>query len=300
MNDYSIYYRNKNERLIRDGERIFEMQLKGVEGRDICIENSDGTTVQTKGCVYNSINPDSTTKEDRLLGVKIETNIDKGSYVFIEGEEMPFLALSDVDNHYAYKCCTLRQCNQKIRIDEDTYIYGIIEGESYGVKISSSDEFLRRSDVKIKVTVQRNPITENIPLNFRYCLGFSEHGIYSISDVTTYNKNILLFTCQKDMFIPDYDDIENGLCWNKDTINPTPTPTEYTISGQDSIRKGLEATYTINEPNGNFEVDGLDYEIVSRDNESIIIKCLDYSEFITINYLVNGEIVASKDVDLIR
>ena len=103
----------------------------------------------------------------------------------------------------------------------------------------------------------------------------------------------------------DLDDLENGIAYNGDLELPSAgeeTPVEYFISGEDSIRKGQTETYTINNTNGEWQVE--DYsgsvDIISQDNESISLKCLTYGDYITLNYLVNQEVVASKDIELVR
>lgn len=303
MKDFSyIKPKSYNNKLIGDGILIFEKQLEGVEGHDIIIQNPNIKKLQTRGCIYNHLNPESTSKEDRGLSVRLEEDIYKGSYIEIIGEEYPYIALSDIDNHYAYKSCTLRRCDHKIMLDKDTYFYCISEGESYGVKISSSDDYLKKSDVKIKVTLQRNKLTESIPLNFRFCLGNSKHGIYKVSDITTYTKNLLIFTCQKDNYIEGYDDVENGLCW-QDYLGDT-LPTEYTISGQEEIKKSTTQTYTVSptHANGVFELlenDG-SVEIVSQDNSTITLKGLLIGRFDTIQYKINNEVVSTFDVLVVR
>lgn len=160
--------------------------------------------------------------------------------------------------------------------------YSIEAIDSYSMDVGST--------YKISVTCKEDYIIVESPEGIKY--SSSNETVATVSDDGTINalkEGATKITIEWNNVKADVDVIVKKV----DEII-------YIIAGQDSIRKGLEATYTINEPNGSFEVDGLDYEIVSQDNENIIIKCLDYGEFITINYLVNGEIVASKDVDLIR
>lgn len=310
MKDYSNYNKNKNDRLLKDGFKIYEMQLKGIEGRDIVIKN-DNVEIETRACIYNSINPESTSKEDRLLTVRIDTDIKRGSYIVINGEALPFLVLSDVDNHYAYKSCTVRQCNQIIKVSEDISIPCITDGESYGVKISSSDQYLKTSDTKIKCVVARNKLTESLPLNFRFMLENSKHGVYKISDITTYNKNLLTLTCEKTEFIPEYDNLETGICFNEQlpiipTIPPTEedpiTPTVYTILGKEEIKKSTTQTYSIQpiSPLGEFSLLDNNLFVVNKDNASITLQGLTVGVYDTINYVVDNVIVATFDVMVVR
>lgn len=309
MKDYSNYNKNKNDRLLNDGLKIYEIQLKGIEGRDVVIKNND-IEMATRACIYNSLNPESTSKEDRLLTVRIDTDIKRGSYIEINGETLPFLVLSDVDNHYVYKSCTVRQCNQIIKVSDEISIPCITDGESYGVKISSSDQYLKTSDTKIKCVVARNKLTESLPLNFRFMLENSKHGIYKISDITTYNKNLLVLTCEKTQFLEGYDNLEIGICFNEQlpTIPPieenpiAPTPTIYTISGEEEIKKSTNQTYTVSpiSPTGSFSLVDNSITIISQDNSSITLQGTIVGTYDTINYIVNNKIVATFDVMVVR
>ena len=301
MKNYDSYRSDINSRLLIDGKKIFEKQLKGLEGKTITIDDGTNNHTIDKACVYNSLNATSTTKEDRVLNTRKDTFIKKGCYIFIENEKRPYLVLSEIDDHYIYNSCVIRRCPLEIKISEDIIIPCIAEGESYGVKLTASNDFITDADTKIKVTVQSNSTTRNIPLNTRFILGFSEHGVYKISDVTVYNEGMLTYICKKDNFREGYDDLSTGIAYNGD-LPSIDEPIEYTISGADSIRKGQTETYTISNPDGTWEIE--DYsdsvEIISQDSSQIQIKCNVYGDFITLKYLVNKEIKVEKDISLVR
>ena len=301
MKNYDSYRSDINSRLLIDGKKIFEKQLKGLEGKTITIDDGTNNHTIDKACVYNSLNATSTTKEDRVLNTRKDTFIEKGCYIFIENEKRPYLVLSEIDDHYIYNSCVIRRCPLEIKISEDIIIPCIAEGESYGVKLTASNDFITDADTKIKVTVQSNSTTRNIPLNTRFILGFSEHGVYKISDVTVYNEGMLTYICKKDNFREGYDDLSTGIAYNGD-LPSIDEPIEYTISGADSIRKGQTETYTISNPDGTWEIE--DYsdsvEIISQDSSQIQIKCNVYGDFITLKYLVNKEIKVEKDISLVR
>lgn len=301
MKNYDSYRSDINSRLLIDGKKIFEKQLKGLEGKTITIDDGTNNHTIDKACVYNSLNATSTTKEDRVLNTRKDTFIKKGCYIFIENEKRPYLVLSEIDDHYIYNSCVIRRCPLEIKISEDIIIPCIAEGESYGVKLTASNDFITDADTKIKVTVQSNSTTRNIPLNTRFILGFSEHGVYKISDVTVYNEGMLTYICKKDNFREGYDDLSTGIAYNGD-LPSIDEPIEYTISGADSIRKGQTETYTISNPDGTWEIE--DYsdsvEIISQDSSQIQIKCSVYGDFITLKYLVNKEIKVEKDISLVR
>ena len=114
---------------------------------------------------------------------------------------------------------------------------------------------------------------------------------------------IAYYLDRKDDFIKEYDDIENGIAYNED-VSIADKPIEYMITGSDFIRKSQSETYIINNPSegGLFEVDDFSnsVDIVSQDESSITIKCLSYGDYFTLNYIVNGIVMAQKDVSLVR
>lgn len=303
MRDYSAYKKNTNTRLLNDGERIFEKQLQGLEAKIIKIDNGVDEVIEDKGIIYNNINANSTSKEDRTLNTRKSTAIRKGCYVYVEGETKAYLVLSEVDDHYVYNSSIIRRCPQKLKLSRELEIPFIAANEGFGVKLTSSNEFISESDTKIKATIQDSPLTRSIPLNTRFIINNSEHGVYKVSDISVYEEGILVMTCKKDKFMPEYDDLENGIAYNGDLDLPSEeTSIEYEIEGKDSIRKGQNETYTINNPNGEWAIE--DYsgsvKIASQDNNSIAINCLSYGDFITLSYKVQEEIVATKVISLVR
>lgn len=228
--------------------------------------------------------------------------------------------ITDIDDYYlctskpmnkrGYDVNYVQHCNQKINISKEIFIPCIAEGESYGVKIfSSSGELMSDIDTKIKVTVKRDNISEIIPLNTRFILGQSKDGVYVIGDKSMYNNGLITYTCKKDKWMEGLDDSENWVAYNGDLDIPSDDndntkPTEYIITGEDSIRKGQSETYKINyaHENGGWSVE--DYsgsvEIVNQDNSSITLKCLTYGDYITLSYKVNDAVVVSKDIELLR
>ena len=115
---------------------------------------------------------------------------------------------------------------------------------------------------------------------------------------------MLTYICKKDNFREGYDDLSTGIAYNGDlpSIDEPTTPIEYTISGADSIRKGQTETYTISNPDGEWEIEDHSdsVEIISQDSSQIQIKCNVYGDFITLRYLVVGEIKIEKDISLVR
>lgn len=283
----------------KNADRMYALNFKENDSyRNSIILNSDLTENQID---IRVVNKDSNPNEKRLYlmpGMRVKV----GSYIkYAESDNEYIYLVQSVENNLESPCCNATYCNQKIILDKETSIPCIAAGESYGVKLTASNDFITDADTKIKVTVQSNSTTRNIPLNTRFILGFSEHGVYKISDITVYNEGMLTYICKKDNFREGYDDIKNGIAYNGD-LPSIDEPIEYTISGADSIRKGQTETYTISNPDGIWEIE--DYsdsvEIISQDSSQIQIKCNVYGDFITLKYLVNKEIKIEKDISLVR
>ena len=283
----------------KNADRMYALNFKENDSyRNSIILNSDLTENQID---IRVVNKDSNPNEKRLYlmpGMRVKV----GSYIkYAESDDEYIYLVQSVENNLESPCCNATYCNQKIILDKETSIPCVAAGESYGVKLTASNDFITDADTKIKVTVQSNSTTRNIPLNTRFILGFSEHGVYKISDITVYNEGMLTYICKKDNFREGYDDLTTGIAYNGD-LPSIDEPIEYTISGADTIRKGQTETYTISNPDGEWEIE--DYsdsvEIISQDSSQIQIKCNVYGDFITLKYLVNKEIKVEKDISLVR
>lgn len=286
----------------KNADRMYALNFKENDSyRNSIILNSDLTEKQID---IRVVNKDSNPNEKRLYlipGMRVKV----GSYIkYAESDDEYIYLVQSVENNLESPCCNATYCNQKIILTEELSIPCVAAGESYGVKLTASNDFITDADTKIKVTVQSNSTTRNIPLNTRFILGFSEHGVYKISDITVYNEGMLTYICKKDNFREGYDNLTTGIAYNGDlpSVDEPTTPIEYTISGADSIRKGQTETYTISSPDGEWEIE--DYsdsvEIISQDSSKIQIKCNVYGDFITLKYLVNEEIKVEKDISLVR
>lgn len=291
----------------RNADKIYTLKFKENDSyKEATILKSDLTEDKLD---IRVVNKDSDTNK-KLIYLLPRTKVREGSYIkYTDNEDEYIYLVETVENNLESPCCNSTFCNQTLRVGEEIEIPCIAANEGFGVKLTSANEFISESDTKIKVTVQDNVLTRKIPLNTRFILENSEHGIYKISDIAVYKTNVLVYTCKKDKYLPEYDDLENGLAYNGDLDIPSDDndntkPTEYIITGEDSIRKGQSEIYTINysHENGSWEVE--DYsnsvEIVNQDNGSITLICLTYGDYITLSYKVNDAVVVSKDIELLR
>ena len=91
MKDFSMFNTDINAINLRSGIKIFEKQLKGLEGHDIEIND-----IPTRGIIYNHLNDMSEKLEDRALNVRLDTDIKTGYYVKNEGDY--YLVMTGIDN----------------------------------------------------------------------------------------------------------------------------------------------------------------------------------------------------------
>lgn len=304
MKDFSyLKPKPQNERMLQDGKKIFKMQLKGLEGRDIIINDSR----PARGIVLNHLNDTSTSKEDRGLNTEKDTSIKKGDYVTFDNEI--YIVLSDIDDHYAYNSCVIRKCTQTIYLPNDISIPSIVEGESYGVKIISNTDFINSVDTKVKVTIPSNEITrKHVFQNIRFCFENSEHGIFKVGDITVYNKGLMILTCQKDKYLKGLDNLETGIMFQgEDNTNPQPpSPTDYKINGEGTIKINKEYTYTVTPQEGNISFELDEYAVsenlveMNISDYSCTLKALVGNELITLSAVKDGQVVASIDIDTVR
>lgn len=300
IDDMLMQYEEANKNVVTE----FDVLINSSKAKKVFIDNIPNKVLME----YK--NNKNTSDSKFMWEVKNYPNIIKtGSYLMhpndITGVDDYYICMSKPMNKRGYDVNYFKHCNQKINLSPDLKIPCIAGGESYGVKIfSSNNEMLSDVDTKIKVTVQKNSITDNISLNTRFIFGNSKMGIYVVGDISTYNNNLLVFTCKKDKYMDGYDDIENGIAYNGDlpSADEQIDVIKYVISGINSIRKEQIGTYTINHPNGEWKIESSSNsaEIISQDSSQIKIKCKSYGDFITLKYLVGGKVVIEKDISLVR
>lgn len=174
----------------------------------------------------------------------------------------------------------------------------IVEGESYGVKIVSSNDLREGVDTKVKITVPNNIIMRQISPNNRYIFNNSKYGIYEVGDITVYNKGKLILTCKKSDYREE-DDLENNIAFNEGVDIPTELPTTYAIIGEENVRKGKEYLYTLSPKEENIEWSISDDTVATMridDDKNCILCILKSDDYITLNASLDGKIIASKDL----
>lgn len=277
MRDFSEFNSNLNEINKRSGMKIFEKQLKSLEGADIKIDE-----IPYRGIILNHLNDMSESKEDRGLNVQLDTPVKQGSYV-IYNEEV-YLVVSDIDNHHYYKTVTLRKCNQTVNLkgwDKPIPCWGT--NTSYGVKGEIDTNFFTIVDGKIQFKVQKNKYTDMIQKGTRFMFNHSKKFLYKVVECENIlNQGVYTITVDKDVNYSVKDDLVNNIAYNEyleteTPVNPNPNPSNpYNIiadSGDLSLKRYNPNTFRVVDSYGN-NVSGtwtitIDYNGVPESNITI-------------------------------
>lgn len=269
MRDFNEYNNPIVKKQIESGKKIFKIQLKGVEGRDIEIDGK-----LTRGIMLNHLNDMSTTKDQRGLNTELTTLINKGSYVKDLVEDKMYIVLSNIDNHYVYKTCTLEYCNQTLNWQGlDKPISCWCDNSSYGTKGIIESSYLTEYDGKILFYAQYNDKTKLIKQDMRFLFDHDKDSVYKVVDVNrVVTGDVLRLVMDKTEFDSENDDVENNIAYNKWLdITPTTPP----IEGQYSIKSSIDVmeinkwdTVTFTVLNGQGEEDNEVWDISIDYNEN--------------------------------
>ena len=222
-----------------------------------------------------------------------ETEVNIGSYIKFDDK---YYLVKEYEYNIMSPFAKVVFCNQTINFADGTSLPCTAEGESYGVKMTATNDILLETDTKVKCTVGRNILSEKIEPDFRIIFEHSKQGIYKAGDTTHYIKGLITLTCKKDKYYENLDDLKNNIAWQFDYDYDAPSK-NYNIIGLDTIRVNEYFEYKL-EPNANciFIVDGdeVDYENTSQG--IIRIRCAKANELIKLKATINGKIVCSKNI----
>lgn len=316
MRDFSQYNNSVATKQINGGKKIFKIQLNGAEGKDIEIDG-----VLNRGIILNHLNDMSTTKDQRGLNIELDTEIKVGSYVRDIAENKTYMVMSNIDNHYAYKTCTLSHCNQTINwLGLREPISCVTEDTAYNDKGEINLDYFSMVDGKVAIYVPVNDITNQIKQNMRFIFNHDKRMIFeaiSIKNVTT--PNIYKIVTKKVEYFEGKDDLVNNIAYNKfllDEEEPEINPRDgYSVSsslGTFDIRQYGSPTFTVMKDNvidtGNWNI-SVDYNgvdtshisVKSKTNNSIKIRNLKGANTnkIIITFS-NGEVNISQEVGLVK
>ena len=222
-----------------------------------------------------------------------ETEVNIGSYIKFDDK---YYLVKEYEYNIMSPFAKVVFCNQTINFADGTSLPCTAEGESYGVKMTATNDILLETDTKVKCTVGRNILSEKIEPDFRIIFEHSKQGIYKAGDTTHYIKGLITLTCKKDKYYENLDDLKNNIAWQFDYDYDAPNK-NYNIVGLDTIRVNEYSEYKL-EPNVNciFIVDGdeVNYEDIGQG--IIRIRCAKANELIKLKATIDGKIVCSKNI----
>lgn len=250
MKDFSKYTKDFDNINIRDGMKIFKRQLKMLEGNNVIIDES----LPARCLVINNDNIYNEKKEFRTLCMEKEVECNHGSYVEYMGDT--YIVVTDIDDHYYYKSCKMRKCNNILKWKQNGNIYEyscVLANDSYGVKVLSDNDYIRSQNIKAQITVKSDDITKKITPDMRFMFNHSQFDIYNVVDVnTSIVDGVIVLTMEKSVFQIE-DDLTNNLAFSEinndgnighNTNKPGETPM-YNIIGVDTFKQLQESTFKI-------------------------------------------------------
>ena len=221
----------------------------------------------------------------------------EGYYIKIEDyDENHYWLIEEYERNGISHCAKVVYCNQMINFPDGKFLPCVATGESYGVKLSATNDILLETDTKVKLTVGRNIISELIEPDFRVIFEHSKQAIYKTGDTTHYKKGLIIMTCKKDKYNESLDDLENNLAWQPfhdyEDTNP-----KYEILGSDTMYVGKSYTYTLS-PNTwcSFSVDNEEAIIESVSMSDITIKCDKANELIVLKAMIGKKVIEEKKI----
>ena len=222
-----------------------------------------------------------------------ETKVNVGNY--IKFDDKCYL-VKEYEYNIISPFAKVVSCNQIINFADGNSLPCVAEGESYGVKMSATNNILLETDTKVKCTVGRNILSEKIEPDFRIIFEHSKQGIYRAGDTTHYVKGLITITCKKDKYYEDLDDLKNNIAWQFDYDYDSPSE-NYNIIGLDTIRVNEYSEYKL-EPNVNciFIVDGDEVNYENTSQGIVRIRCTKANELIKLKATIDGKIVCSKNI----
>ena len=240
-----------------------------------------------------AVNEDRTSSSKRFH-VLPNVKVDVGNY--IKFDDMCYL-VKEYEYNLVSPFVKATLCNQVINFIDGTSLPCVAEGESYGVKMTATNDILLETDTKVKCTVGRNILSERIEPDFRIIFEHSKQGIYKAGDTTHYIKGLITLTCKKDKYYEGLDDLQSNIAWQFDYNYDTKENTAYKISGSDNIYVNKEYEYVL-EPNTvcDFIVDGDGIITESINQYSIKIKSTIPNELIKLKSVINGKIMCEKNI----
>ena len=223
-----------------------------------------------------------------------ETTVKIGQYIKVQEE---YFLIEQFEYNSASPYAKATYCNQVLKLVDGTPIPCVTQGESYGVKMTATNDVVLETDTKVRVIMGDMPLVRTIHPDFRMIFGNSTQGIYRVGDVTMYKKGIIELTCKKDKYMQGLDDLENNIAWQPDYDYENRVNTNRSIEGTEKMLVGKECVYVLDTNEVcDFAVDNENVEIVTLNMHTVTLKCDKPNEIFKLQALINNKVVAEKTI----
>ncbi len=223
-----------------------------------------------------------------------KTKLEVGQYIRIEEE---YFLIYEFEYNSSSPYAKTKYCNQVINFTDGNIIPCVAEGESYGVKMTATNDVILETDTKVKLTIGNTELGRTIHPDFRVIFGNSAQGIYRVGDITVFKTGVIMLTCKKDKFMEGLDDLTNNIAWQpfhdyEEKINNTRS-----IKGDKEMIIGIEYEYSLNTKEiCDFAVDNPNVKIINLSSNGIVISCDKAGEIFKIKAFIKDTLVAEKTI----
>lgn len=223
-----------------------------------------------------------------------KTEVKVGQYIRVQEE---YFLIEQFEYNSASPYAKATYCNQVLKLADGTPIPCVAQGESYGVKMTATNDVVLETDTKVKLIIGDILLVRTIHPDFRMIFGNSAQGIYRVGDVTMYKKGLIEFTCKKDKYMQGLDDLENNIAWQPDYDYGNQVNANRSIEGTEKMLVGKECVYVLDTNEiCNFAVDNENIEIVTLNTYTVTLKCDKPNEIFKLQASINDKVVAEKTI----
>lgn len=259
---------------------------KGTVGVSVVCSNLDeeNTELSIKnGLETNVLISDFTRQEQikdlKLLHVKLNSQIDSGSYIYWNNE---FWIVSNEEHNavHSHRTFAIEKCTTSIyiQIDGNKYMYPVTTRNltiySDGVRDLVNMDI---SSAKYSVQIAENEITNAIDVDTRFIIKGRAFTTTIIDDVTV--KNVRTLTILETV-VNTLDDLENDIAWNKNSEVEKVENPNLKIVGDDFIYIGGTSEYECTGIS-KWELERTEMaKIVSSEKGKCKIKCISNGSYV--------------------
>lgn len=218
-------------------------------------------------------------KDLKLLHVKLNSQIDSGSYIYWNNE---FWIVSNEEHNsvHSHRTFAIEKCSTvaNIKINGNKYMYPIATRNltiySDGIRDLVNMDI---SSAKYSVQIAENEITNSIDVDTRFIIRGRAFATTMVDDITV--KNVRTLTILETA-VNSLDDLENDIAWNKNSDVEKNENPSLKIVGDDFIYIGGTAEYEF-VGISRWELERTERaKIISSEVGKCKIKCVSDSSFI--------------------